>query len=200
MRGDRTGKTVLAPPPASKHRPHFPMLLWLTIVATAGPLVACYGPDHESVHFRGDRPDFFRMPQPWRGVPEERRAMAPSSFDDQEQELKDGKRLIALSLSYEAAGRFRQAAAAWTRIRELRMVGDIREWEDWRDPPQLQGLDDRIAALRTWRGPRDNQALRLYLRARDLVNAGRSAGAGRVLAGLTQEPFRARADYLRAGI
>src|SRR5262249_27191491 len=118
----------------------------------------------------------------------------------QDQELKEMKRQLALPLQYEAAGQFRQAAAAWSRIRQQRLAGDVREWEDWHDPPQLQAIDVRIAALRTWRGPRDTQALRLYLRARDLVNAGQSVQAQRLLSRLTQEPFHTRADYLRASL
>src|SRR5207249_4131104 len=111
--------TTPAQAPDSTRRPsRLWLVLWLTMVATAGPLMACFEPDYESVRFRGDRPDFFRMPQPWPGVPEEKRAMAPSRPYDQDQELKDSKRQIALPLRYEAGGQFRQAAAAWSRIRE----------------------------------------------------------------------------------
>src|SRR5438093_3684020 len=50
-------------------------LALVLIALGAAPLLACFGPEYWSVHFHADRPDFFQMPQPWRGVPSEKRAL-----------------------------------------------------------------------------------------------------------------------------
>jgi tetratricopeptide (TPR) repeat protein len=126
--------------------------------------------------------------------------MPPPERDTDEREPGAEARQISQVLRWEANGQFRRAAAAWSQIQRARLNSDRWAGEDWRDPPQVEGLDDRLAALRAWRGPRDTVALRTYLRARDLVNADQGAKARRLLSRLIREPFRARADYLRASL
>src|SRR5437667_3474046 len=84
-------------------------LLGLALVALvgAGPLLACFAPDYDTVHFRGDRPDFFQMPQPWRGYPEEKRALSPYSDRSYERDERERHTLITRTLRLEATGQFR---------------------------------------------------------------------------------------------
>jgi outer membrane protein assembly factor BamD (BamD/ComL family) len=185
------------------------LALVLTGLATA-PLLACFGPEYWSVHFHADRPDFFQMPQPWRGVPSEKRALPagdPFTQDEGPVNESEGREISPFAtapraIRLEALGQFRKAASAWGRYQQARDNADPDDFTGWfydrQEPPQAQSLDDRIAALRTWRGPGDTPALRVYLRARDLISAGEFAKARPLLAGLRQEPYRTSAEYLRA--
>jgi TolA-binding protein len=185
-------------------RPSTTLLIGL---ALALPLLACEEPEyrsvhfHQSVYFHQDRPDFVQMPQPWLGAPAERRALA----DYNQEEDPGGQRRarkLKQALRLERAGQFQQAAATWQQFLQDRLRADPWELEaeDRDPPPQAQGLEDRLAALRAWHSPRDTTPLRVYLRARDRVNAGRYQTALALLAGLTHEPYRTHAEYLRASI
>src|SRR5438132_6147242 len=91
-------------------------LTFSLLILAAGPLLACYGPEYWSVHFHGLRPDFFQMPQPWRGWPVEKRALpARSGYTDESGPGPDPLALARRAIHLEAAGQFRQAAAAWSR-------------------------------------------------------------------------------------
>src|SRR5258708_6592639 len=123
-------------------------------------MLACFGPDYWTVHFRGDRPDFFQMPQPWRGLPEEHRALpgAADTFggtgrDDVELRLAGGTiSLPKRALQLEVKGQFRQATVLWERYRQTEKDPDRGNYELWlayhQEPPEARCLDDRIAALR----------------------------------------------------
>jgi tetratricopeptide (TPR) repeat protein len=176
----------------------------------AAPLLACYEPEVYSAHFsdvrliypnRG-RPDFFRMPQPWRGFPPEMRALpgAAAHFSESLHDSADRLDPAEWAMRLEAAGRFHEAAAAWARYPSASDQAEAADPEDSQGPPEVQGLEDRLVALQAWRGPQDTAPLRLYLRARDLVNVQDDTDARRLLAGLTQEPYRTHAEYLRACI
>jgi outer membrane protein assembly factor BamD (BamD/ComL family) len=188
------------------------LLLGLAVLTLSGaaPLMACFGPEYYAVHFTTyrwpgseyGRPDFFRMPQPWRGVPPEKRALAGAVayFSRNEEETPDRSDIARRAIRFEAAGRFRQAAAAWMRYRQEWSKADPDEIPSWPEPYQSRGLEDRIAALTAWRGPRDTVAMWIYLRARDLVNVGKYNRAQPLLARLTRDPFRTHAEYLQASI
>src|SRR5262249_13590899 len=162
------------------------------------------------------RPDFFRMPQPWPTFPDEPRALpgARDRFNHQEgplAEIGDSAdrplpewstpnplKWAHQAIRLESSGRFHQAAAAWVHYQRERRRLYLSDSDLWRhqEPAQAIGLADRIASLEVWRSPGDTPALRDYLRARDLVNTQRKKAAGPILARLTQEPYRTRAQYL----
>lgn len=193
----------------SDTRVHLLRGLALLALCGAAPLLACYEPEYRSVHFtdwrwprpKYGRPDFFRMPQPWQGAPPEVRAL-PLEDDADEATVPEKRAQVdpaEQALRWESAGRFREAAAAWLRLQQ-------ENEEDSGEPvfgdelTQAQGLEDRVAALQAWRGPRDTEPLRLYLRARDLVNVQLYTDARHLLARLTRQPYRSHAEYLRACI
>jgi tetratricopeptide (TPR) repeat protein len=183
------------------------LLFLLLAMGGVGPLFACFGPDYWSVHFHGLRPDFFQMPQPWRGVPEEKRALPPPSDnwadgDERSMRQEELRRAVAISRAVraEAAGQFRLATTVWERYQRDRLRADPWEVADGQEPLQTSALDDRLAALRAWRGPQDTPDLRAYLRARDLVSAGKYSRAVPLLGRLRQAPYRERAKYLRASL
>jgi TolA-binding protein len=196
-----------------------PFFLGLVLLALCGtaPLLACYEPGYRTVHFtdwrwprpKFGRPDFFRMPQPWRGVPTETRALPAEdvTVEAKAPGEKDQADPAEQAVQWETAGRFREAAAAWARVlrEDEEDAGEPVSWDDGEpdysdDLSQMQGLEDRLAALQAWRGPQDSESLRLYLRARDLVNVQLYTDAKRLLAQLTREPYRTHAEYVRACI
>jgi hypothetical protein len=182
---ERRGRVAPVPPPSRiSHR--VGALLAALALCVAGPLLACYGPEYYSVRFNSEWTDFFRMPQPWRGVPPEKRALpgAAANYSRKQEDsaydegsAAEPARLARAALRQEAAGQFRKAASVWRRYaqeRQIAYLDSLSSYEDtetWGKLPQAKGLEDRIAALQAWRGPRDTAALRAYLRARDLVNA-----------------------------
>ena len=107
---------------------------------------------------------------------------------------------ITRTLRLEATGQFRRAAAGWERYQETWGEEDTDGFISQSEPPQIRCLDDRIAALRAWRGPRDTPALRVYLDARDRLNVGNYSVARPLLARLTREPYRTRAEYIAASV
>lgn len=186
------------------------------VLAACGPLLACWGPEYESVHFNDARPDFFRMPQPWWGRSGGNRALPPHSGTDRSTEgtgshlgygvdpeagrgLAPPERLERRAREAEAAGRFHEASGLWEACRRSLAFTDAAEWWGDRRKP-LPGMEDRIRALRAWRGPPDTGSLRLYLQARDLVNRAQDRRALPLLTRLTSEPYRSHADYLRASV
>ena len=176
------------------------LALGLVLLAGAAPLLACFGRDYWTVHFRGDRPDFFQMPRPWRGYPEENRALPPGAYASWDAAERASGALVTRALRLEAAGQFHQAAAVWEHYQEDVGTDDGDDSFDASKPPQIRCLDDRIAALRAWRGPRDTPALRVYLDARDRLNIGNYSVARPLLARLTREPYRTRAEYIAASV
>jgi TolA-binding protein len=171
----------------------------LLALSAAQRLVGCFGPDYWTVHFRGDRPDFFQMPQPWRGYPGENRALPHYSDNVYDREDQDRKNLIARAIRCEAGGQYQQAAAVWERYRRARGEEEPGDRGSNDEPAQCLALEDRITALRAWRGPQDSGALWLYLDARDRLNAvGNYAVAEPLLTRLPQGPYRTRAEYLAA--
>lgn len=196
-------------------RPEQPSFSWkalaadrrvLALAATllaAAPLVACYGPEYESVHFNSARPDFFRMPRPWPGVPSEKRALLPGEPETAGYGEAPKRRSVALAAqaaAQEKAGQFLAAARSWEQC----LAAVAREDTPWAyfadNAPPVQGLEDRIAALKAWRSAADTEPLRLYLRARSLVTANRGKEAVPLLASFTREPYRTHAEYLRGSI
>lgn len=173
-----------------------PVLLGALALAAAGPLIACWGPEYESVHFNDAKPDFFRMPRPWRGIPSEKRAHPAEAYDESAwQRPSQADEVAKQARAAEAAGRFAQAGRLW---REQQRLFD-REMDPshvGQAPTAVPGLDDRIAALEAWRGAGDNSSLRAYLQARDLVDAGKNPVE--VLKGVTAASLTDRAAYLKA--
>jgi TolA-binding protein len=203
---------------STARRAFYPAVALLAL-GLALPLLACYGPEYHSVHFRDDRPDFFEMPQPWRGAPPQERALPGAeiwlgrSFERAERN-EPTVDWVKEALRREAAGRFQRAVAAWGRYQQANDEKDPEDWEYRHPPAQALALADRIAALKAWRGPQDTAALRQYLEARDLVDKVavlRTQAAPRdvasspdyrrippLLARLTREPYGTHAGYLRA--
>jgi hypothetical protein len=200
--------STVSPPRYGRNR-RAPSAIFLLLAALcgAGPLFACFGPEYWSVHFHGLRPDFFQMPQPWRGVPVEKRALPVPTGDDRDPEgfyidplERQRRKRVHAAVQAERAGQFRLAAALWERYEQERLRADPWEVADGHEPLQTVALDDRLSALRAWRGPRDTADLRAYLRARDLVSAGKFARAAPFLARIRRALYRDRAQYLRASL
>src|SRR5947207_4250 len=98
-------------------------------LGAAAPLIACYYPEVESRRFSAYRPDFLRMPQPWRAAPAEDRARGGNwwtSGRDPEGARKAAAAREALVL--EAGNRFPEAARAWERYQ---MVVEKERRERW---------------------------------------------------------------------
>jgi tetratricopeptide (TPR) repeat protein len=183
------------------------------------PLVACYGPEYDSVHFNSARPDFLQMPPPWWQWPGEVRALETHELSrygyPYEGTSGPGKApppplwvtLKKRAVQQEQAGRFRPAAATWEayervleQARADPYLGNSYQSDAIPDQNASKGLADRVLALRAWRGAPDTTALKSYLKARDLVDQTRFAEATTLLSQIRGEPYGAHADYLRAAI
>lgn len=174
----------------------------LVALAIGGPLAACWGPEYESVHFNDANPDFFRMPQPWPGVPSERRARKASGGEYDENAWQRPSKADALAGQARAAeeeARFGEAARLW-REAERRYAVEMESDYAGRQPTfDREGLDDRIAALELWRDASETPSLRAYLEARDRLGKEKEA-ALRALSRVTAPRFAARAAYLRGAL
>lgn len=164
----------------------------LLAVAAATPLVACWGPEYGSVHFNSARPDFFRLPQPWTGVPMEKRAHAPYTEEETTARVETRRQKARAA---EAAGRFREAAGAW---RSIAATAGSEGYADEATLATLNGLDDRLAALATWKSAADTPSLHAYLKARDLITSESPRDALAHLGAVTAPALKPRVAYLRA--
>src|SRR5690242_14069088 len=111
-------------PPTHPHTrtPTRRLFAWAVLLTlAAAPLMACWGPELESVHFHSYRPDFLKMPPPWPGPPDVR-ALVPGVTDLRYREQLVGpephgatssKLLSRQARAAEARGAFREAAALW---------------------------------------------------------------------------------------
>jgi hypothetical protein len=118
------------------------LLLAVFVLLTLGVarrLLGCFGPDYWTVHFRGDRPDFFQMPQPWRGHPEEHQAL-PGAADTFGGTGRDEVGLLLATgtislpkraMQLEAKGQYRQAARVWEHYRRAEKALDRDNFELW---------------------------------------------------------------------
>lgn len=183
--------------------------LALTLAALT-PVLACWGPELESVHFHDLRPDFLRMPEPWWKWPGEIRAIVKSP-----EEASDGSsdappaettgaepsldQLAETAQSLEREERFPEAAAAWERYAASRRDTGPPLGQD--GPPSGGfGPEARIAALRTWRGSEDTPSLQAYLKARGQIESGQLIGIGDLIQEADHGPLRPHAAYLRATV
>ena len=147
--------------PREPHAPTLRTLQRSTVViglalAASSSLLACFGPIYESVHFNSERPDFLRMPQPWLGTPSEKRALPVWRPGDESayNAPTPSTRAAQEAMRLEGRLQFRQAVAAWERYRKLAPLDAVAAWYELPVLPQTHGLDDRLRALRAWRGPR----------------------------------------------
>src|SRR5207248_10888324 len=132
-------------------------------MALAAPLLACWGPAYESVHFNDARPDFLRLPRPWWKWPGDNRALAPGRHgrfpslngrDEQEPDTPEPgsglPRLESMARRAEQAGQFPEAARRWLAYRKALFPDHSSNWDDpgWGAVPRGgKGLEDRILAL-----------------------------------------------------
>lgn len=182
----------------------------LLAAVVGGPLIACSPLEYRSIHFHDAMPNFLRMPQPWLGHEPEKRALAPVPPDyyDAMSALQspDGglRQLEREARAAEGAGQFPEAAKLWARWQAFYNQSEHQAagFNDGTGAPQIHkpSLPDRIAALRAWRHPGQSADLKVYLRARDAVDDLKTGKAEALLTGLTREPYRSHAEYLRASI
>jgi tetratricopeptide (TPR) repeat protein len=170
------------------------------LLLVGAPLAACVGVDYGSVHFNAEGIEFFHLPQPWIGVPVEHRAGKSGDeaeyYPASDPHLPEPDVLIEEARKQEQSGRFRLAAKTWVRLK--RVLQDQGPFEGAAIDRAERGLEDRVAALRLWRGERDTEALRKYLRARDLVSSRKGSEAVQLLSELESGRFRRHAVYLSA--
>ena len=201
-------RQVCRPMATALANPAVPALGWLAVllVTAAAPLLACYGPEYDGLHFNDARPDFFRMPQPAWGRVNDHRAWTTEPWrvhvgrENETLQAPDPPSFEKKAARLEQEGRFREAATAWEQFRHA--CNTAVDEDSWAPsaPPELVGLDDRLAALRAWRGPADTPALRRYLEARTLVSHADYKRPRALLRTLKSGPLRQRAAYLRATI
>lgn len=173
------------------------------------PVLACWGPELESVHFNDMRPDFLRMPEPWWQWPGEVRAIVKtpeqsnaSTGEDPGQASSTGPTLDQLAetaRALEQQEQFREAAATWERFLALRRKTDPQPWTDGSSTGGF-GPEARMAALRAWRNPADTPLLHAYLKARSQIENGQLVGIGLPIQEADQGAFRPHAAYLRATV
>lgn len=197
------------------HRvPRKRLLAGLVLTATVlTPVLACWGPELESVHFHSMRPDFLRMPEPWWRWPGETRAIVrppQTSSPDDENYSAPGSRpadavndeatldkLAAAALRLETEEQFPQAVVAWQRFAAARQLTHLEGWQI-SHADRNYGLEDRTRALGAWRGSQDTPALRAYLTARQRIEDGQLVGIGDLLQAADTGAFQVHAAYLRA--